>query len=52
MGGALDAFCHAVRGLAPPVVTADDAIAATTCIDAAYESLRRGGWVKLAELEV
>jgi predicted dehydrogenase len=50
MGGALDAFCHAVRGTGALPVTADDGIAATTCIDAAYESLRRGGWVKLAEL--
>jgi predicted dehydrogenase len=50
MGGALDAFCRAVRGEAPLAVTVDDGIAAATCIDAAYESLRRGGWVKLAEL--
>ena len=49
MGGALDAFCRAVRGEAPLAVTVDDGIAAATCIDAAYESLRRGGWVKLAE---
>jgi predicted dehydrogenase len=52
MGGALDAFCRAVRGEAPLAVTVDDGIAAATCIDASYESLRRGGWVKLAELEV
>jgi predicted dehydrogenase len=51
MGGAVDAFCRAVRGEAKLSVTSDDALAATTCIDAAYESLRRGGWVKLAELE-
>ena len=50
LGGALDAFCRAVRGEAPLPVTVDDGIAAATCIDAAYESLRRGGWVKLAEL--
>jgi predicted dehydrogenase len=50
MGGALDAFCRAVRGEAALPVTVDDGIAAATCIDAAYESLRRGGWVKLAEL--
>ena len=50
MGGALEAFCRAVRGTGSLPVTADDALAATTCIDAAYESLRRGGWVKLAEL--
>jgi predicted dehydrogenase len=50
MRGALDAFCRAVRGRSPLVVTADDAVAASTCIDAAYESLRVGGWVKLAEL--
>jgi predicted dehydrogenase len=51
MGGALDAFCRAVRGDAPLPVTVDDGIAAALCIDAAYESLRRGAWVKLAELE-
>ena len=51
MGGALDAFCLAVRGDAPLPVTVDDGIAAATCIDAAYESLRRGSWVKVAELE-
>lgn len=51
MGGAVDAFCRAVRGRATLTVTPDDALAATTCIDAAYESLRRGSWVKLAELE-
>jgi predicted dehydrogenase len=50
MGGALDAFCRAVRGEAPLAVTIDDGVAAATCIDAAYESMRRGGWVKLAEL--
>ncbi len=50
MGGALDAFCRAVRGEAALAVTIDDGIAAATCIDAAYESLRRGGWVKLADL--
>jgi predicted dehydrogenase len=51
MGGALDTFCRAVRGISALIATLDDAIAAVTCIDAAYESLRRGGWVKLAELE-
>jgi predicted dehydrogenase len=51
MGGALDAFCRAVRGDAPLPVTVEDGIAAAVCIDAAYESLRRGAWVKLAELE-
>jgi predicted dehydrogenase len=50
MGGALDAFCRAVRGEAPLAVTVDDGIAAATCIDAAYESVRRGEWVKLAGL--
>lgn len=51
MGGALDAFCLAVRGDAPLAVTTDDALAAATTIDAAYASLSRGGWVKLAELD-
>jgi predicted dehydrogenase len=51
MGGALDAFCRAVRGVAPLTVPAHEAVAAAVCVDAAYESLRRGGWVKLAELE-
>jgi predicted dehydrogenase len=50
-GGALDAFCRAVRGDARLPVTVEDGVAATLCIDAAYESLRRGAWVKLAELE-
>jgi predicted dehydrogenase len=51
MGGALDAFCLALRGEAELVVTSEDALAASTAIDAAYESLARGGWVKLAELD-
>jgi predicted dehydrogenase len=51
MGGALDAFCRAVRGDTSGVVRAKEGVAAATCIDAAYESLRRGAWVKLAELE-
>jgi predicted dehydrogenase len=51
MGGALDAFCRAVRGDRATVVPAEEGVAAATCIDAAYESLRRGAWVKLAELE-
>jgi predicted dehydrogenase len=51
MGGALDAFCRAIRLEAPLPVTVDDGIAAALCVDAAYESLRRGTWVKLAELE-
>jgi predicted dehydrogenase len=50
MGGALDAFCRAVRGEAPLAVTAEDAVAASTAIDAAYASLASGGWVRLAEL--
>jgi predicted dehydrogenase len=50
MGGALDAFCLAVHGESPLAVTIDDGIAAALCIDAAYESLRRGGWVKLADM--
>jgi predicted dehydrogenase len=51
MGGALDAFCRAVRGDTTAVVPAEEGVAAATCIDAAYESLRRGAWVKLAELD-
>jgi predicted dehydrogenase len=50
MGGALDAFCCAVRGRAPLVVTPEDAYAASAAIDAAYASLASGGWVRLADL--
>jgi predicted dehydrogenase len=50
MGGALDAFCCAVRGRAPLVVTPEDAFAASAAIDAAYASLASGGWVRLADL--
>jgi predicted dehydrogenase len=49
MGGALDAFCRAVRGEAPLAVTADDAVAASAAIDAAYASLASGGWAPVAE---
>lgn len=48
MGGALDAFCRAVRGAAPLAVTTDDAIAASAVIDAAYASLASGGWERVA----
>lgn len=51
MGGALDAFCLALRGEAELVVTVEEALAASAAIDAAYASLARGGWVKLAELD-
>jgi len=50
MSGVVDAFCRAVRAEAPLAVTVDDGIAAAACIDAAYESIRLGGWVKLADL--
>ena len=48
MGGALAQFCLAVRGVEPVAVTGDDAIAAACAIDAAYDSLRSGGWSKIA----
>jgi predicted dehydrogenase len=51
MGGVVDAFCRAIRRNAPLTVSVDDGIAAAACIDAAYESLRRGGWVKLCDLD-
>ena len=51
MGGALDAFCRAVRGVAPLAVTTDDAVAAAAAVDAAYASLTTGGWVKLSQLD-
>lgn len=51
MGGALEAFCLALRGETELAVTTDDALAAAAAIDAAYASLARGGWVKLAELD-
>ena len=50
MGGALAQFCRAAAGDEPLDVTAAEGVAAALAIDAAYESLRRGGWVKLAEL--
>jgi len=50
MGGALAQFCRAVAGDEALEVTAAEGVAAALAIDAAYESLRRGGWVKLAEL--
>ena len=49
MGGALDAFCRAVRGDAPLAVTTDDAVAASAVIDAAYASLASGRWAAVAE---
>ena len=50
MGGALAQFCRAVAGEEALEVPATEGVAAALAIDAAYESLRRGGWVKLAEL--
>jgi predicted dehydrogenase len=50
MGGALAQFCRAVAGDEVLEVPASEGVAAALAIDAAYESLRRGGWVKLAEL--
>lgn len=47
MGGALAQFCHAVRGVEPLKVTGADAIAAAAAIDAAYESLAKGGWAQV-----
>jgi predicted dehydrogenase len=48
MGGALAQFCLAVRGVEPLKVTGQDAIAAAAAIDAAYTSLRDGGWARVA----
>ena len=50
MGGALAQFCRAVAGAEPLEVPATEGVAAAVAVEAAYESLRRGGWVKLAEL--
>lgn len=50
MGGALAQFCRAVQGDEALEVSATEGVVAAQTIDAAYESLRRGGWVKLAEL--
>ena len=47
MGGALAQFCLAVRGIEPLKVTGADAIAAAAAIDAAYESLAKGGWAQV-----
>lgn len=50
MGGALAQFCRAVAGDEALEVPGTEGVAAALAVDAAYESLRRGGWVKLAEL--
>lgn len=50
MGGALAQFCRAVSGDEALEVPGTEGVAAALAVDAAYESLRRGGWVKLAEL--
>ena len=47
MGGALAQFCLAVRGVEPLKVTGADAIAAAAAIEAAYESLAKGGWAQV-----
>ena len=47
MGGALAAFCRAVRATAPLAVTPADALAAAAAVDAAYASLDRGGWASV-----
>lgn len=48
MGGALAAFCRAVRGEAPLAVTPDDALAAAAAVDAAHRSLSTGRWAAVA----
>jgi predicted dehydrogenase len=47
MRGALLQFCRAVRGHETTTVT--DGVADALVIDACYESLRRGSWVKVTE---
>lgn len=48
MGGALEQFCRAVRGLEAPAVGATEAVASAAVIDAAYRSLANGGWATVA----
>jgi predicted dehydrogenase len=51
MGGALEQFCRAARGVEPLAVSGADGVAAACIVDAAHESLRRGGWIKIADLD-
>ncbi len=48
MGGALEQFCRAVRGIEAPEVGAADAVASAAVIDAAYRSLAGGQWATVA----
>ena len=50
MGSALAQFCRAVQGVEALEVGASEGVIAAQTIEATYESIRRGGWVKLAEL--
>ena len=45
MGGAVENFCHAVRGEEPLLITAEDALASVAVIEQAYASLAADHWV-------
>jgi predicted dehydrogenase len=47
MRRAVENFCGAVRGTRQLLITPEEAIASVDVIDAAYQSLGRGGWVSV-----
>jgi predicted dehydrogenase len=51
MSGAVVQFARALRGEEELAVTPADGIAAAQVVDACYESLRQGAWVKIADLQ-
>ena len=44
----LDNFVRAIRGLEPPLITLQDALASVEVIDAAYDAMWRTNWEKVA----
>jgi predicted dehydrogenase len=51
MRGALAQFCRALRGEEALETTAAHGVVAAQVVDACYESMRTGGWVKVADLD-
>jgi len=51
MSGAVVQFARALRGEEELAVTPADGIAAAQVVDACYESLRQGAWVKITDLQ-
>ncbi len=45
--GQLRNFCHRVQGIEPLLISNADAVASVEVIQAAYASLKKGGWVKV-----